>query len=1164
MGCDRLSAPVPKSCVEFLPPGKPRRGRFRKARRAGGVRQTFDVVRIFFTQPFRQGDDNNLRMRLFRPTAIALAAVFALVLFPRPSDAGIADLAARVVAWWQARSADVAPAEPAEEAAPEATDEGGAASPGRTPGMCIAPREPPQIVCEPGMGFLCVDTPPGGVAGDSFVLHGTVDRKGSVLASIQVSVQHEYTKRTVAVPTADPAGESCRGDLAKDANFCLDAEGYFSARVPLPEKGPVTVSVSASRLSGASEEKRVRTSRVVAVAFDNSKLALDPDVRTAPSADGTHVTATLDLLGSCQFCDFIGASTGGVRVTVENVMTDARGAVQRISCPSTVEQGGQGRFVVGVPVGPGTNTLTITACNAATPEGSCPKVAGIAFTAAGSSGALEILSPPPAPAYDAAAYPTIAWEFTLGGAAGCVQMQFNREAPRELCPADDGRYRAELRPRVGVNVATLVREGVEEFAWTFGWGAIASPHANAGVIGVPDALRVALPARTVTEILLPLVNNFLASDERDRLIETMLGGGAAADEAEEDGAEPEAPAAAIAVPKCAAGGGGGMGGIALRGTPSIDGAVIEKLAFGKGRIDLRAVLHGLSVGIDLAPDADGDGKPDRDPLPLVIAFRKAIAEVTLEQRGTGDDLMLLLSAPNDDCSFKRSSYCTGSPAAFVPKNFVGGANAWGGFVRCDEKAARGNAVEACRALNALNAQTGVVAETVLDAVNNAVYCGGSAALTRLVREGAALDDLAFGCAGEASCEGTLANLLPRVELPLAFILRGGLSIGEQGLTAAADLAVGNAALYERTPEAARIPQAGLVVGDIVGAKPFASAVAHGGDLAAAVSLDALDALLFAATVQGDGRAERGLLDFDIDEGFFADLELDFVEQCDRFTPVPGEKESPPTLCYVRPRVLELLGPGLTTYGYFPAKQPLMLAVRGNRALAPRLAVRTLDELPVVAQAEGEGADEASVPTGDLLELELGGVGLTFYALEVDSSVPVDEFGNFTVKRDAEGHPVIHSMRPENPDPLAGPIVAFDLTLLLAVELGHPAADPADATKRVMAVRLLSDRSRLIVTPIAGSNATTVPSAGLIGSLAEKLKLALAGMEFNVPVPESVDLASRDPDSLMGLMGLQEIAFGPDGLALDVDPATNSVVLAVRAAITQLLHRDGEPVELQVP
>lgn len=1106
-------------------------------------------------------------MRFFRLTSIALVAVLALVLAPRSSEAGISDLVARAVAWWQARSVvataagkqDDGTTEPGDD---EAEEENGGTTAGRTPGMCIAPREPAQIVCEPGMGFLCVDTPSGGIAGESFILHGTIDRKGSVLASIQVSVQHEYTKRTVAVATADPAGESCRGDLAAKTTFCLDAEGYFAARVPLAEKGPFTISVSASRLSGESEEKRVRTSRVTAVAFDASKLALDPDVRATPSVDGTHVTATLDLLGSCQFCDFIGASTGGVRITVENVMTDARGAEQRISCPTTVEQGGQGRFVVGVPVGPGKNELTITACNAATPGASCPKVAGIAFTASGTTGQLEILSPPPAPAYDADAYPTMPWEFTLGGATECVAMQFNREAPREICPGDDGRYRAQLAPRVGVNVATLAREGVEEFAWTFGWGAIESPYGNGGVINVPRAVRLALPARTATAILLPLINNFLASDERDRLIETMLGGDASTEE------ETEAePVAEIAIPKCSAGGGLGAFGIALRGKPAIDGAVIEKLAFGKDRIDLKAVFLGLSVGIDLIPDANGDGKADRDPLPLVIAFRKAIAEVALEQQGTGSDALLLLSSPNDDCSFKRGSYCTGAPAALVPKNFVGGANAWGGFIRCDEKAARGDAVEACRALNSLNAQTGVVSEQVLDAINSAVYCGGSSALTRLVREGIAVDDLTLGCAGEASCDGTLAKLLPRVELPLAFILREGLSISDQGFMAAADLAVGNEKLYTTTPEAVRIPQAGLVSGDAVGAKPFATAIDHQGDIAAAVSLDALDALLFAATVQGDGQAKLGLLDFDIDEGFFKDLDLDFVEQCDKFIPVPGEQESPPTLCYVRPRVLELLGPGLTTYGYFPAKQPLMLAIRGNRALSPRLSARTLDELPVVMQAATEGEDggeEAAVPTGELLELELGGVELSFYALEVDAAVPADEYGNLAVKKDAQGNPVIHSMRPEDGDLRNGPIVSFDLTLLLAVEVGRPAPDPADDTMRVVTVRLLSDRSRLIVTPIAGSNATTVPSAGLIGSLAEKLKLALTGMEFSVPIPDAVDIASSDPASLMGLLGLQEIEFGPDGFVFDVDPSTNSIVLAVRAAITQLLHQNGKPVDYRVP
>ncbi|HPM41947.1 MAG TPA: hypothetical protein PLY45_05885, partial [bacterium] len=355
--------------------------------------------------------------------------------------------------------------------------------------------------------------------------------------------------------------------------------------------------------------------------------------------------------------------------------------------------------------------------------------------------------------------------------------------------------------------------------------------------------------------------------------------------------------------------------------------------------------------------------------------------------GAGKTPLILLSAPHDDCDYKGKGYCKGFPAALVPKNFVGGATSYGGFVSCDISAARGGAVDACKALNSLNAQTGLVSESVLDAINKALYCDGSAALTRAAIEGVGLGDLG----------GVLPDVAPRVKLPLKALLREGLGIKESGLLAYADLVVGDGETYAATPEAFKIAEAGLVTGDSVGVKRFSSAKDHPGDLAASLSLDAVGALLFAASVQGDGRSARGLLDFDIDEDFFTGLGIDFVEECDKFVAVPGGEESAPTICFVRPRVIELLGPPLSTYGYFPAKQPLMLSIRGNRALAPRVTSRFPEELPVVAA--GEGGESAYSPTGELYEVELGGVSLSFYALEVDESKPADEFGNLAVKRD---------------------------------------------------------------------------------------------------------------------------------------------------------------------
>ncbi|HPQ81760.1 MAG TPA: hypothetical protein PLZ86_08590, partial [bacterium] len=582
---------------------------------------------------------------------ILSCAVAALVCFaPGASHAGISDVLSRAFSWWGERAAGQSSSsfERGESGSGEEGQGGGdeesKPASGAAAGMCAVPREPPRTECEPGSGFLCVDTPPGGIAGEGFTLRGTVDRKGSVVASINISVQNEYTKRTVLVDTSAPAGSGCLGELSEGTPFCLDSAGYFAAWVPLDEKGPATISVSASRLSGEPVRKTVRTSRVVPLSLDGKSVKLDPDVRSGEKADGTHVTATISLLGDCQFCDFIGASTGGVSVTVENLMTDGAGSVRVISCPTTVEQGGQGRFVVGVPVGPGKNSLRITACNAAHAEGSCPSISGMEFDAEGEPNALKIISPPPMPAYDLDEYPAIDWEFSLGSSEECVHIQFNREPPREVCADGNGRYKTRLSPRVGTNAATISRGGLEEFAWTFGWGKVTSPHVNGGRILLPEAARFALPSSTVRHILVPLLNNFLKSDELPAFLEDAMGGAVSAGEDEK--------APPVSIPMCGFGGGLGGSRIALRGKPAVGDAKIEEVSFADGRIDMKAVFRDLRVGIDLIPDEDGDGLPDRDPLPLVVAFRKAIAFVSMETKiGEDGEVLILVSSPDDDCSY---------------------------------------------------------------------------------------------------------------------------------------------------------------------------------------------------------------------------------------------------------------------------------------------------------------------------------------------------------------------------------------------------------------------------------------------------------------------------------------------------------------------------------
>jgi len=267
-----------------------------------------------------------------------------------------------------------------------------------------------------------------------------------------------------------------------------------------------------------------------------------------------------------------------------------------------------------------------------------------------------------------------------------------------------------------------------------------------------------------------------------------------------------------------------------------------------------------------------------------------------------------------------------------------------------------------------------------------------------------------------------------------------------------------------------------------------------------------------------------------------------------------------------------LGSALTSYGYFSARHPLLLAVRAHRALSPHVRAVTLDDLPVVLRSDEEnpalaGDERASMPEGDLLAVEIGGLELSFYALEVEENRPPDAYGNLPIKLGADGKVVIHSMRPDEPDPWNGPIVRLELNLLLGLEVG-PIEPAAKGESHLIKIQTLWDRSRLVITAIEGTNATTVPDVALLSSLNEKLALTLAGMSspegaVTIPLPREIALESDD-EGFFRMLGLKQIDFGAEGLSLGFDPEHNFVHMAIRAIITQLLHYDGEEVEHIIP
>lgn len=1109
-----------------------------------------------------------MRIRLYIMIAVF---VMSSVLTPSTARAGVPELLSRVASWWGAHSIKQPNNQAIELLSYQATKlssnqaTSGERRATNRAGMCIVPREQQKIVCEPGSGFLCVDTPPGGVAGDSFTLRGTIDRRSSVLGSIRIAVQNEYTKKTAAVSTSNPSGGDCTGSLPAGVDFCLDRNGHFSAMVPLAEKGPHTIKVSASRLSGGSEEKSVRTSRVVALSMNQDSLAFTPDVRTEENIDAATVMVAAEFLGNCSFCDFIGASTGGVKFTVENTITDSRGSEKRISCQTTVEQGGEGRFEIGVPVSAGTNSLVIRACNAAYSGGACPEVKGISFRGTGTDYSLEILSPPPQPSYDSVEYPTIPWRFKLGG-LGCANLSFNRESPQKVCASESGEYSVELNPKIGINIVTLSAEdGSETFAWTFGWGRIVSPFGDSGgVINIPHAAGVVIPTNTVTNVLVPIVNNFLKSDELEEFLAKMFEAGDSEEETGGDSPPPEP----VSIPKCKDSGAAKDFVIELGGKPSIGSVVIKNLVFGEDKADFRVTADDVRARINLAPDKDGDGKPDKDPLPIILKFRKAVFDISLEISKDADGkTLVLLSSPHNDCDFKRGFYCTHAPAPLIPQNLVGGRKAGEGFLECDVDAAGDEAKEACRAMNLLNAQTGIIAEKIIDAINNSIHCGGSVALTRIVRGGSRPFVVRAGCFEGEEC-GMAGKMIAPIEMPISVNLKNGVDISSSKIAVNAGVSVGDEKLYAETPQDVKIESAGIIVGDSFDS-PRAGSMAYAGkDISLALSFDLVNALLYSAIAHGNGRGTRGLLDLDVSELSLNDLGLDFVKSCDAFEPpddptVGEDERKPPMWCLLRPRVGELLGTPLTTYGYYEPKQPLLVSIRGNRALGPRIAVAELSELAIVPRLLTAGGaqdtpavQDVDTPGGSLLALEIGGLAVSFYALKVDESASLDRYRNLPIKKDANGEPITES---------DSPIVSFDLTLLLGIEVGAVEMNPEDDSEFLIKVRPLADRSRLVLSPMEGSNSTIVPPEGMIATLEQEMSVVLADRSspekaFHISIPKEFAISAGDSGGLFGLLGLKTISIDANGLTIGFDPAQNSVELAVAAAIKQVLHEEGEKVE----
>lgn len=805
---------------------------------------------------------------------------------------------------------------------------------GETSTLCQAPAKVLPQVCEEGGAFLCINTPRGSVQEDFAVLKGRLNSEGGSAGQIAIATQQEYTKEIVTHALSTPLKGNCWGqELSAERNFCLEEGGAFAVRVPLAELGPYTIFVSASRVQGNSMQATVRLSRVITPALTPDVVAFDPDISTGAVAEGTgHVRVTLDLLQGCssssENCDFIGASTGGVEVTVENKM-DPSG--KTVSCETNSVQGGAGRFVVGVPVWPGENRLKITVCNAVTgfEKSSCPSITPAPFRLGGSLPEIRILAPTPRGYLPrTAAKNQSLLRFQLMGPApeACddsVQVQFNTNPFRPVCANSASLFEMPLVPEEGYNVAFIEAGGGgarQAVSVVFGVGERFSPFNPEGGVKPKEewtlkrSASVWVPNRFFSETLLPKVNDYFSSPAFAAMLERLP----SILEKKSGGSKKE-PAAAQTVTQtaiqkelgfCPASAGFGNVQLRLVGPPKIGKIHWDSWTMEEGRLQTTLRAEDVSVALQIFKDADGDSKPDIDPLPLRIAFKTVTVTPVLEALEKEGEFLLKLSSPLSDCSYKREGACFKMPALFTPKQFRGNANSAGAFAVCDRSQSISKKMDKiCHALNVVDRQTGgVLQEKILDTINRAWACQGAGALNANLREG-------FPVHPENPF-GALAGAIGVEEMVLK----------PEGMGIFLNSRFGEEALLQRWPLALRKGQAGLLLGQ-GGAK--APAVFSGSHFSAGLSFPAVSQIFWG--LQGKGGGDFFLT---LDEAFFKERGIDFEERC---RAVEGEKRDP--LCNIRPRALEILGSPITTHGYLQPSDPVRISLAPSKAYPLHIGVR---------------------------------------------------------------------------------------------------------------------------------------------------------------------------------------------------------------------------------
>lgn len=1000
----------------------------------------------------------------------------------------------------------------------------------------------PVETCEAGQGALCLNTPPGSVAGKYVIVKGTLDKKADVFSHIRVYVQHDYTKALQEVVIRRISVTACWDEeWVADYDACIDEDGFFGVRVPLSQLGPYTITIDAVALAGGAVSKSVRTSRVIAPVISKEDISIDP----SPAATGGRVNARkvnveVDLLHDCKFCDFIGMSTGGLTITVTNRVISSGGGMKKVERRGNMAQAG--KISICVPVLEGVNELTVTACNAATGS-SCPEVSGISFTAGDGAARIRFISPTSSGTiFDSSVASQIPLKFSIDGGnyeCGDVSITWNRSAPVSICPDEGGLYHVNLTPDIGMNIGVIeVKDGAAAISDSFvvGWGRLINPYLTDDAGWLKGALGLHIGADFLNETLRPVFNDFLISGNLKYLVSALLSGkkeGGGKDKDEEDSLR-EAKISEIRseIPFCRAGGSLLSGVIEVVGEPSLKWGELERFEFDESGIRFKLDLEGLELRLKYVRDENKDGRPDTAPLPLLISFKAAQIDGRIRFMPDGKPLFLI-SSDNTDCNYQSKSYCVQKPALLVPANFLGGATKGGAFVRCDDKGQQmdGETREKCTALNILNAQTGFVSQEILNLINDKLYCGGSAAITYLLRE--KMRDVSAGI-------GFLAGKTMHIG--------GGIDIGssnvkvdKKGVLSLITSRFGGMAAGRNIDEKAIMPGVGVL------AHPISAPPAYSGGSSSAVSLSIsttlINELLYQMTFQKDG---MGLLDWDIDYIFSKGLGFDFTQECDAFQ-ASADVQAPPAVCQLRPRVSELLGTALVTNGYFSGKHPLKVVTRGSRAVPPHIKIYRTDVPYELPPQPGEEDVKYEYRPADVFELQIPNLEIAFYALEVDEGKGKDVYGNPYLLLDGDGKAIIHSMLDGSEAP--APIIRAGLTLLVPLEIQGLATSAKDPSKFVLKVRIIPSFARVLFHKIEGGNATIVPDDSLLASFREKLNyiMEIYGNEnkpVEIEMPKSFSLIDFEHD-ILSYLGLEEVFFGSDGLSLSFDPAGDRINISIK-------------------